>query len=413
MVLMMESTFAARAQKAQRSELAALFALAEEPGVISFAGGFPDPEWFLPEIIEISEEIMRTNRGVALQYGPTPGFTALREFMAARLTRQGMKCGAADVLITSGSLQGLDLVCKIFLEPGDVVLTEAPTYIGALQTFASYEADIASVPTDADGMRIDELESLLADMRAGKRAGGRTPKFIYTIPSFQNPSGCTLSLERRWALLSVASRFGVPVVEDHAYAELRYDGADIPALKALDEDDIVVHLGTFSKIFSPGLRLGWMIGPRPVMEKAILFKQGTDQCSNSLGQMMALEYGKRGLIERQIEVTVASLRKKKDETLRALRAHFGDAITYTVPEGGFYTWVTFPEAIDTVELLPRAVKEHSVAYVAGPSFYADRSGANQARLCFSQPRVDQIEEGIWRLRKCFATFLWAVARESV
>jgi len=401
----MQSTFASRARKVQRSELAALFALAEEPAVISFAGGFPDPEWFLPEIIDISEEIMRTNRGVALQYGPTPGFTALREFMAARLTRQGMKCSAADVLITSGSLQGLDLVCKVFLEPGDVVLTEAPTYIGALQTFAGYEVDIVSVPVDAEGMRIDELESLLADVRAGKRAGGRMPKFIYTIPSFQNPSGCTLSLERRRALLSVASRFGVPVVEDHAYAELRYDGEDIPSLKALDEDDIVVHLGTFSKIFSPGLRLGWMVGPRLVMEKAILFKQGTDQCSNSLGQMMALEYGKRGLIEKQIEVTIASLRRKKDETLKALRTCFGDSTTYTIPQGGFYTWVTFPEGVDTVALLPRAVKEYRVAYVAGPSFYADRSGGNQARLCFSQPRVDQIEEGIRRLHECLSARL--------
>ncbi|MGE5587235.1 MAG: PLP-dependent aminotransferase family protein [Clostridia bacterium] len=399
----MQSTFAARAQKLHRSELAALFALAEEPGVISFAGGFPDPEWFLPEVTEISHRIMRTSRGVALQYGPTPGFTALREFMAARLTGQGMRCSAADVLITSGSLQGLDLVCKIFLEPGDVVLTEAPTYIGALQTFASYEVEIVSVPIDADGMRIDALESLLADVHTGRRAGERMPKFIYTIPSFQNPSGCTLSLERRRALLRVASRFGVPVVEDHAYAELRYDGADLPALRALDEDDVVIHLGTFSKIFSPGLRLGWMIGPSPVMEKAVLFKQGTDQCSSSLGQIMALEYGKRGLIEKQIEVTIASLRKKRDETLKALRAHFGDSVSYTVPQGGFYTWVTFPEGIDTVALLPRAVKEYSVAYVAGPSFYADRSGANQARLCFSQPRVDQIEEGIKRLRKCFAT----------
>ncbi|MGE5585495.1 MAG: aminotransferase class I/II-fold pyridoxal phosphate-dependent enzyme [Bacillota bacterium] len=170
----------------------------------------------------------------------------------------------------------------------------------------------------------------------------------------------------------------------------------------LDEDDVVIHLGTFSKIFSPGLRLGWMIGPKAVIEKAILFKQGTDQCSNSLGQIMALEYGKRGLIEKQIEVTIASLRKKRDETLKALRTHFGDAITCTVPRGGFYTWVTFPEGIDTVALLPHAVKECGVAYVAGPSFYADRSGGNQARLCFSQPRVDQIEEGIKRLRKCLA-----------
>lgn len=400
----MQHTFAARAQKLQRSELAALFALAEKADVISFAGGFPDPEWFLPEVTEISDRIMRNDRGVALQYGPTPGFTALREFLAERLGGQGMKCSPMDVLITSGSLQGLDLVCKTFLEPGDIVLAEAPTYIGALQTFASYEAEIVGVPTDHAGMRIDSLESVLDETQKTESRARLMPKFIYTIPSFQNPSGCTLSLERRHRLLSVASRFVIPVVEDHAYAELRYEGSQLPALKALDEDDIVIHLGTFSKIFSPGLRLGWMVGPKPVVEKAVLFKQGTDQCSNSLGQIMALEYGKRGLIERQIGVTVSSLRAKKEATLKALRAHFGDMIAHTVPEGGFYTWVTFPESVDTIETLPRAVKEYGVAYVAGPSFYADRSGKNKARVCFSQPKVDQIDEGIRRLRRCFDAY---------
>ncbi len=391
----MHYAFAARARRPQRSELAALFALAEDPDVISFAGGFPDPEWFLPETTEIAERIMRDNSAAALQYGPTPGFSALREFMADRLTRQGMRCQSGEILITSGSLQALDLVCRAFLDPGDLVVTEAPTYLGALQTFAAYEIEVRGVPIDEAGLRLDLLEDVLESAR------GRLPKFIYTVPSFQNPSGRTMSLERRRGLLALASRFCVPVIEDHAYAELRYEGVGVPSLKALDEDDVVIHIGTFSKIFSPGLRLGWLVGPTPVVEKAILFKQGADQCSNSLGQMMALEYGGRGLIEKQIEVTAASLRRKRDETLAALRACFGSEISCTVPEGGFYTWVAFPDCVDTEALLPVAVKQHRVAYVAGPAFYPDRSGANHARICFSQTPLDRIAEGIRRLCECF------------
>ncbi len=398
----MELRFSARARKLQLSELAALFALAEEPDVISFAGGFPDPDWFLPEIVEIGKKIMDDSHRIALQYGPTPGFTALREFLAERLSGQGIRCDAPDILITSGALQGLDLVSRVFLEPGDTVITEAPTYIGALQTFAAHEARIVSVPLDSAGMRTDLLEPLLSEARGTGARGerGPSPKFIYTVPSFQNPSGCTLSLERRRDLLATASRFGVPVVEDHAYAELRYEGAQLPALKALDDRGTVIHLGTFSKIFSPGLRLGWLVGPRPVVEKAVLFRQSSDQCGNSLGQIMALEYGRRGLIEKQIEVTTSSLRSKRAATLGALREHFGDTIAYTVPEGGFYTWVTFAAHVDSVRALSRAVRDYRVAYVAGPSFYADRSGKNQARICFSNPRADQIGEGIRRLRRC-------------
>jgi len=384
----------ARARALERSELAALFALAERPEVISFAGGFPDPEWFLPEFREISERIMRDSLGTALQYGPTPGLTPLREFMAERCTGQGIRCRPEDILITSGALQGLDLVCKVFLEKGDIVVMEHPTYIGAIQTISAYEARMLDVPVDENGLDVDALEELLGRLaRQGER-----PKFIYTVPSFQNPSGLTMSLPRRRRLLETASRYGIPVVEDHAYAELRYEGEELPALKALDEEGLVIHLGTFSKIFSPGLRLGWSIAAPPVTEKLLIFKQGTDQCSNSLGQMMAVEYGRRGLIERQIAVTRASLKAKRRLTLEALERHFGSDISYTVPQGGFYTWATLPEGIDTVRMLERAVKEHLVAYVAGPSFYVDRSGQNQLRICFSLVKPELIDEGIRRLR---------------
>lgn len=332
-------SMSARARAAQRSELAALFALAERPDVISFAGGFPDPEWFLPEFREIAGRVVRDNLGAALQYGPTPGLTPLREFMAERSLRQGVKATPADILITSGSLQGLDLVCKVFLDAGDIVIVEHPTYIGAIQTISAYEARMVDVPGDDDGPDLEALETVLRDL--GRK--GDRPRFIYVVPSFQNPTGRTMSLPRRRRLLEVASAAGVPIVEDHAYAELRYEGEELPSLKALDQEGLVIHLGTFSKILSPGLRLGWTVAPPEVTEKLLLFKQGTDQCSNTLGQMLAVEYGRRGLIERQIEITRKSLRAKRDLTLAALGRHFGSGIAHTVPQGGFYTWVTLPE----------------------------------------------------------------------
>jgi 2-aminoadipate transaminase len=386
--------FSSRARKMQRSELAALFKLTEEPGVISFAGGFPDPDWFLDEIGEITRQVMDEQKGIALSYGPTPGLTALRDYLAERLGREGIRTRGSEVLITSGALQGLDIVCKIFLEPGDLVIVEAPTYLGAIQTLESYEAQLVPLPIDANGMQTGLLDETL--QRCSK-----PPKFIYTIPSFQNPSGCTMSLERRRELLTLAGQHGIPVIEDNAYAELRFTGQPLPTLKALDQEGLVIHLGTFSKVFSPGLRLGWLVSTPELIDKAILVKQGSDQCSNTLGQLLALEYGRRGCIEKQIAVSAGNLAVKQAATLAALQEFFPSGASWTLPEGGFYTWVTLPGAVDTVEMLPRAVSEAKVAYVAGPSFYADRSGANQLRLCYSQPKPAEIARGIRLLAGIF------------
>jgi 2-aminoadipate transaminase len=395
----LSNIYSSRAQKMRRSELAELFALAERPDVISFAGGFPDPDWFLPEIDEVAIQVMRDSRALALQYGPTPGMSTCREFVAERLAKKGVKGTGANTLITSGALQGVEIAAKMFLDPGDTCIVEAPTYIGTIATLEALEARLVSVPTDQDGMRTDLLPGIIDEqIRTGHR-----PKFIYTIPTFQNPSGCTLSLERRKKLVEIAMQYEIPIVEDDAYGELRYTGEPLPLIKSLDPAEIVIHLGTFSKIFSPGVRLGWFVASPEIIEKAIVFKQGTDQCSSSMAQLMAVEYGKRGLIEKQIDVTVASLKKKSGATLAALTEHFPPGSTWTIPQGGFYTWATVAGDVDTVELLPKAVRDLKVAYVAGPSFYADRSGKNKLRVCFSLVRPHEIPEGVRRLGELFKT----------
>ncbi len=392
---MMEEMFALRAKQTGNSDLAELFKLSERPDVISFAGGFPDPQWFLPEVEEIGLEILRDKRDVALQYSPVPGLTRVREFIARRMDKQGMPARTENIMITSGSLQGLDLICKVFLDPGDLVVVEAPTYLGAISVLDSYEAEIVSIPCDSEGLMVDKLEEYLAGTAV-------KPKFVYTIPTFQNPSGRVLNLERRKKLVELCSNRQIPLIEDNAYGELRYSGKELPTLKSLDARDIVVYLGTFSKIFSPGVRLGWISAPGYLINKLILFKQSSDQTSSSLSQLLALEAGTRGLIEKQIEITRKGLKLKRDLTVNALEKYFGDNGQWTVSEGGFYTWVQINGPVDTYKALEPAVKEHKVAYVAGRSFYPDRSGENCLRVCFSLVKEDYIEEGIKRLARVFS-----------
>ncbi|MEW6662016.1 MAG: PLP-dependent aminotransferase family protein [Bacillota bacterium] len=394
---MYERLFSAKAKKMQRSEMACIFKVAEQPELISFAGGFPDPEWFLEEVKEVTREVLARRKDEALQYGATPGITEFREFMVSFLATQGIKTAIENVIATSGALQGLDLLCRVLIDPGDTVIVEDPTYIGTIQTLESFEARLVGVPLDNQGMQLDLLEEKLAALQTQ----GIIPKFIYTIPNFQNPSGQTMSLERRRGLLEIAARYQLLVVEDDAYGCLRYAGEPIPLLAALDSEERVVHLGTFSKIFSPGIRLGWLVGPADLAEKVVLFKQCSDQCSSTLGQIMAVEYGRRGLIDKQIAITIESLKIKKEETLKALAFNLGDIAEWTLPEGGFYTWVTLKKQIDTLAALPQALERYQVAYVAGPSFYADRKGSNQLRVCFSQPKASQINEGIRRLAQLF------------
>jgi 2-aminoadipate transaminase len=319
------------------------------------------------------------------------------------LDRFGVKTAPEEVVITTGALQGLDLLCRVLVEPGDTVITEAPSYMGALQTFATYRAHIEEIPMDEAGLQVDLLAERLAELK--KR--GIRPKFIYTIPTFQNPSGTTLNASRRQLLVDLASAYGVPLVEDAAYAELRFAGEGEQALKALDRTGGVIFLGTFSKILSPGLRLGWVVAPRALAEKLIAVKQTNDQCSGSLSQLVALECGRRGIIDRQIENSRVLLKDKAAAMMAALERHFPAGSRWVEPQGGFFTWVTLPAAagLDTSRLLKQAVVEEKVAYVSGRSFYAHGQGSNQLRLCFSYPQTAEIAAGIERLGRFFRTQL--------
>lgn len=386
--------YADRMARIGDSAIIALLKLAERPDVISFAGGLPDPKSFpISRMKEVVDWVLDHEGAAALQYGPTAGYSKLREWIADRMGRLEQTPVTADgVIVTSSGVEALDLIAKVLLNPGDTVIVEAPTYLAALHVFRSYQAELVDVPIDADGMIIDALEERLADLT---RRGIR-PKLLYAIPTFQNPAGVTLAADRRRRLVEVADRYGVPVIEDPAYVELRYEGDRLPALVSLNPEG-VLFANTFSKIFGPGVRLGWITAPPGVIAQLCQAKQGTDQCSSTLGQRVVYEYGRRGLIEQQVSASLPLYREKRDLTLDAMTRYFPSGVTWTRPAGGFYSWVTLPDEVDTGPMLERAIAQEHVAYVSGPPFYADGRGANQLRLCFSFVAPDKIEEGIRRL----------------
>lgn len=373
-----------------------LLKLAERPDVISFAGGLPDPRSFpLEAMKDVTQRVFDQQGRAAMQYGPTAGYTLLREWIAERMARvDGVAVTADNIIVTTGGVEAIDLIAKMLLNPGDTVIVEAPTYLAALHVFRSYEANFVDVPVDAEGMRTDLLEDRLKEL---DRAGIR-PKLIYTVPVFQNPAGVTLSTERRRRLVELADQYGIPILEDAAYEELRFEGEAPPTLVSLNPNG-VLFANTFSKIFGPGVRLGWIAAPPSVIGQLCQAKQGTDQCSSTLGQRIVYEYGKKGLIEPQIEASIRIYREKRDHTLAAISSLFPPGCSWTYPAGGFYLWVTLPEGVNTTEMLEWAIANEKVAYVAGPPFYADGRGLNQFRLCFSFIDTDKIEEGVRRLSR--------------
>ena len=373
-----------------------LLKLAERPDVISFAGGLPDPRSFpLEAIKDVTDWVLDNEGHAALQYGPTSGYTALREWIADRMERVDHVSLTADhILVTSGGLEAMDLIARTFINPGDTVIVEAPTYLAALHVFRSYQAEIVDVPMDDEGMQVDILEDRLKEL---DRCGIR-PKLLYTVPTFQNPSGVTLSEERRHHLIDVADRYGVPIFEDPAYAELRFEGEPPSSLISLNPNG-VLFASTFSKTFGPGIRLGWIAAPPSVHTQLCQAKQGSDQCSSTLAQRIIYEYGKRGLLESHIATSIKLYRTKRNQTLEAISNLFPPDISWTRPEGGFYLWVTLPPAVDTTSMLAWAIEHEKVAYVAGSPFYAHGQGKNQFRICFSFPDTNQIEEGVRRLAR--------------
>jgi 2-aminoadipate transaminase len=405
-----EALFAHRTRGMRSSAMRDMMSLTERPDVISLAGGLPETRTFPPELYaKLMAKVAAESTARALQYGPTEGMTCTVDCILEVMREEGTHVDPDEVLVTTGGQQVIDLMCKAFVDPGDTIVAEAPTYPGAVPTFDAYQADVVQIEVDANGMPIDQLEATLDRLDSE----GRTPKFIYTIPNFQNPGGVTMSLPRRHRLVEVAREREIMVLEDNPYGMLRYEGEALPTLHSLDAlaakrggaSDFVVYLGTFSKILSPGVRLGWAVAPRPVMEKLNLCKQGADLCSSPVTQLFVAAYfaertaGGAPTWIAQLDSLKTLYRQRRDAMLEALGEHFGDAATWTQPQGGLFIWATLPDYIDTTDLLARALESEAVAFVPGRSAYLDGRGGSCMRLNFAGVPEQDIREGIRRIGK--------------
>ncbi len=398
-----EQRYARRVGRIQGSAIRELLKVTELPGAISLAGGLPAAEIFpVEKIAAVTQRILEEHGQQALQYGMTEGYTPLRELLAQRLEQDGLNVSADNILITSGSQQGLDLLGKIMIDAGDYLLVESPTYLGALQACNAYEPEYVAVRSDEEGIVTDELEPALQ----------KNPKFIYALPNFQNPTGVTFTLERRRKLVEMASRYEVPIIEDDPYSQLRFEGEALPSLLTLENErqqergtpyqGNVIQLNTFSKVLTPGLRLGWVVAPTHVIRKLVLAKQGTDLHTATFNQMIAYELAHEGFLEEHLPLIRQTYRERRDAMLAALEEFFPDNVHWTRPQGGMFLWLTLPEGIDTAQLLGEAL-EYRIAFVPGASFHPCGGGANTIRLSFSNATPELIEEAIRRLGRLLHT----------
>ena len=383
------AAFARRTQLPGSDELATILA-GSPPGVLSMTGGFPNPATFpTDEVDEIAVRLLRDDASVALQYTPCEGIPSVREYLADRQEQQqGRRPETAELIVTSGGMECITLMCQALVDPGDAIAVEAPTYLAALMAFGRAEAEVVPIAMDDDGLRVDELEARLAD--------GLRPKFVYTIPEYQNPTGRTLPLDRRHELVELCRRQELLILEDVAYRELCFDDdAALPTLWSL-APEIVLQAGTFSKSFFPGVRLGWAVGPSDVVAELAAAKQNTDQCAGGLGQRLVEEYGRAGGFERHLPAARALYASHWAALSSALSRHMPDGARWTEPSGGFLTWLTLPEEIDTLAMRPAAI-EAGVAYVPGPPFHVGDGGGNALRLSFSNLSTAELERAVERL----------------
>ncbi len=395
--------YALRTRRMQSSIVRELLKLTEKPNLISFAGGLPAPEIFPVEEFRAAAERVLTHSGPqSLQYSATEGCAPLREMIARHTARYGIVVQPENILITSGSQQALDLIGKVFLNSGDRIAVERPTYLGALQAWNAYQAQFLGVGMDDDGMRTDDLESVL-------RSG---PKFLYALPNFQNPTGVTMSLKRRESLIEMADHFGVPIIEDDPYGQLRYEGDHLPSLVVMDArardgkpfSGNVIYLSTFSKTLAPGLRLAWVVAPAEVIRKLVQAKQGTDLHTGTFVQMVAYELARGGFLDKHVQHIRAVYGSRRDAILAALTKYMPPGVSWTKPQGGLFIWAVLPEHLNTADLLKEAVDE-LVAFVPGIAFYDDNSGQNTMRLNFSNASPEKIDEGMARLGSVIARAL--------
>jgi len=384
----MNTRFARRMDSVRTSTIREILKVTEQPDIISFAGGLPAPELFpVQDILSATERVLRETGAGALQYSPSEGFAPLREVFAAESRRRGIDCSADDILIMTGSQQPLDLAGKLFLDAGDCVLTESPTYMAAIQAFQTYGARFAAVPTDSEGLIPEALPALIEREK---------PRFLYTIPNFQNPTGVTLTAERRRTLCSIAARYGLIVVEDDPYGALRYAGTAIPPIKALDTEGIVIYQSTVSKTIAPGLRVGWVVAAKEIRAKLTIAKQAADLHTSSLDQRIVHRY----LADFDSDAHIERIRRSYGERFSVMDATLRETMpagfTWTHPEGGMFLWVTCPEGVNTNELMREAFAR-KVLFVPGQDFFSNSSGQRYMRLNFSNATPEQIREGIGRL----------------
>lgn len=389
--------YAQRTQRMSGSAIRELLKLTEKPDIISFGGGMPAPDIFPVEAFtEACQRVLAEHGAKALQYGATEGYLPLREMIVRHTMRYGIGVNPENILITSGSQQALDLIGKVFINRGDRILVESPTYLGALQAWNAYGAEYVTVPMDKDGMMTDALEQAL-------RVG---PKFIYVLPNFQNPTGVTLSLERRQKLVELAEAYGVPIIEDDPYGQLRYEGEHLPSVVQIDNTyrcnngnsycGNVIYLSTFSKTLAPGIRLAWVVAPPEVVRKLTQAKQGTDLHTSTFNQIVAHEVSKGGFLDQHIRLIRKVYLERRNIMLASLDRSFPSGCDWTHPQGGLFLWATIPEPLKSVDVLKKAIEE-KVAFVPGYSFYPTGGGQNTMRLNFSYASPENIQLGIARL----------------
>jgi 2-aminoadipate transaminase len=385
--------YARRASGMTASEVRALFSVASRPDVVSLAGGMPYVR-ALPtdHVLEVVESVLLERADVALQYGGGQGSPVLRERLAMLMSEEQTPADPEDIVVTTGAQQALDLVGKVLLDPGDIVALEAPAYVGALSAFSVYEPRFLQIDLDDDGMVVEQLEEALLR--------GERPKFVYTVPNFHNPAGVTMSRPRREQLVALCREARIPIVEDNPYGMLRFDGEPEPTLRSLDPHN-VIYLGTVSKVFSPGVRVGWAVAEPGVLQRLVLAKEAADLCGSQFTMLVTERYFGGELWRRNLEALVGTYRSRRDAMLAALEERFPADATWTKPSGGFFVWVTLPDYFDTPTLLAAAV-DRKVAYVPGTGFYPDGRGRQQMRLCFSYPTEERITEGIRRLGELLA-----------
>jgi len=395
MSINIEEFYSVLASRMKASTIRETLKIIQRSNVISLAGGMPDPATFpAKEINQVTQQILAKNSACALQYSSTEGLPELRELILNWFSEDNKKLGLDNIVITSGSQQGLDLVSKVLLNPGDIVIVELPSYLAALNAFRSYGGEMKGISMDNEGVEVDILEETLTQLKKE----GQKVKFIYTISNFQNSAGVTMSLPRRKRVLEIAQKFEVFILEDNPYDKLRFEGEPLPSIYSLDNEGYVISLGTFSKILCPGLRLAWVLGDKKIIEKIVIMKQATDLCTTILNQLIVYEYCRQNDIDKNIESNIKIYRKKRDVMLNALSKYFPSEASWTKPEGGFFVFVTLPEYIDVDEMFPEAIEE-GVAYVSGSAFFANGKGKNTMRLSFCYPKEEDIEEGIKRLGK--------------